>query len=107
MVFMSHKFLLYLLGNKFVFNVDHMALMHLINMPQVFGKIAKWLLLFLKYNFMVVYKLGKNHAVANVLSRLLGHTCTIVCDTTYMVTWDVTYYLKTSQFLNNLSMVHK
>jgi len=36
----------------------------------VFGRIAKWLLLFLKYEFTIVYKLGKRHVVADVLSRL-------------------------------------
>ncbi len=59
MVFSLHKFRHYLLGNKFVFYVDQMALVYLVNKPQVSGKITKWLLLFLKYDFIVVYKLGK------------------------------------------------
>ncbi len=45
MVYALHKFKHYLLGNQFVFYVDHMALMYLVNKPQVFGKIVKWLLL--------------------------------------------------------------
>jgi hypothetical protein len=64
MVFVLHKFKHYLLGNKFVFYVDHMALVYLINKPQVSWKITKWLLLFLEYDFIVVYKLGKTHVVA-------------------------------------------
>jgi hypothetical protein len=36
----------------------------------VFGRIAKWKLLFLEYEFMVVYKLGRTHVVADALSRL-------------------------------------
>ncbi len=51
MVFVLHKFRYYLLGNKFVFYVDHMALVYLVNKPYVLGKIPKWLLLFLKYDF--------------------------------------------------------
>jgi hypothetical protein len=67
MVFVLHKFRHYLLSNKFVFYVDHMAL---INKPQVSWRIARWLLLFLKYDFMIVYKLNKIHEVANTLSKL-------------------------------------
>jgi hypothetical protein len=48
MVFALHKFRHYLLGNKFVFYVDHMALVYLVNKPQVLGITTKWLLLFLE-----------------------------------------------------------
>jgi hypothetical protein len=34
-------------------------------------RIVRWLLLFLEYDFTVMYKLGKIHVVANALSRLL------------------------------------
>jgi hypothetical protein len=54
MVHVLHKFKHFLLGNKFVFYVDHMAMVYLVNKPQVFGWIAKWLLLFLEYEFIVV-----------------------------------------------------
>jgi len=70
MVFSLHKFKHYLLGNKFVFYVDHMALVYLVNKPQVSRKIARWLLLFLEYDFTVVYKPSRIHVVANALSRL-------------------------------------
>jgi hypothetical protein len=48
-----------------------MALVYLINKPHVFRRIAKWLLLFLEYEFIVVYKHSKTHVVANALSKLL------------------------------------
>jgi hypothetical protein len=70
MVFVLHKFKHYLLGNKFLFYVDHMALVYLVNKPQVLGKIARWLLLFQEYDFIVVYKLGIIHVIANALSNL-------------------------------------
>jgi hypothetical protein len=35
MVFVLHKFKHYLLGNKFLFYVDHMALVYLVNKPHV------------------------------------------------------------------------
>jgi hypothetical protein len=70
MVFPLHKFIHYLLGNKFVFYVDHMALVYSVDKPQVSRKIARWLLLFLEYDFIAVYKPCKTHVVADALSRL-------------------------------------
>ncbi len=70
MAFALHKFRHYLLGDKFVFYVDHMALIYLMNKSQVLGRIIRWLLLILEYDFMVIYKLGRTHVVENVLSRL-------------------------------------
>jgi hypothetical protein len=70
MVCTLHKFKHYLLGNQFVFYIDHMTLMYLVNKPQVFGRIVRWLLLFLKYDFKIIYKLGRSHLMADVLNRL-------------------------------------
>ncbi len=36
----------------------------------MFGSIAKWLLLFLMYEFIGVYKHDRTHVVADVLSKL-------------------------------------
>jgi hypothetical protein len=69
MVYALNKYRHYLLGNKFVSFVDHMALVYLVNKPQVSGRIARWLLLFLEYDFTMVYKLGKTHGVADALSK--------------------------------------
>jgi hypothetical protein len=68
-IFTLHKFKHYLLSNKLVFYVDHMALVYLVNKPQVLRKIVRWLLLFLKYDFTIVYKPGKTEFT---LSRLLN-----------------------------------
>jgi len=70
MVFVLHKFRHYLLGNMFVFYVDRMALVYLVNKPHVSWKITNWLLLFLEYDSTVVYKLNKTHVVIDALSRL-------------------------------------
>ncbi len=50
--------------------VTSLYFMYLINKPQLFGKITRWLLLFLKYDFKIVYKHGRFHLMANALSRL-------------------------------------
>jgi hypothetical protein len=47
-----------------------MALVYFVNKPQVSKRIARWLILFLEYDFIIVYKLGKTHVVTNALSRL-------------------------------------
>jgi hypothetical protein len=70
MVFSLHKLRHYLLGNKFVFYVDHMALVYLVNKPQVSWRLAKWLLFFLEYDFTILYKPGRIHVIADALSRL-------------------------------------
>jgi hypothetical protein len=74
MVFSLHKFKHHLLGNKFVFYVDHMALVYLVNKPHVSWKITRWLLLFFEYDFTIVYKPSKTHVVGNALLRLPDST---------------------------------
>jgi hypothetical protein len=51
-----------------------MALVYLVNKSQVLGRIIRWLLLFLEYDLIIVYKLGRIHVVANALSKLLNIT---------------------------------
>jgi hypothetical protein len=70
MVFALHKFRHYLLGNKPIFYVNHMALFYLVNKPKVSRRVARWLLLILEYDFIVVYKPCRTHVVIDVLSRL-------------------------------------
>ncbi len=66
-----HRFRLFLLGNKFVFYVDHMAFVYMVNKPQVSRGITRWLLLFLEYQITIFYRLGRTHVVVDVLSKLL------------------------------------
>jgi hypothetical protein len=70
MVYALNKFKHYLLGNMFTFYVDHMALMCLVNKPHVFCRLARWLLLFLEYDFKIIYKPCRSHLMADALSRL-------------------------------------
>ncbi len=73
MVYVLHKFRHFLLGKQFIFYVNHMALMYFVNKPQVFGKIIIWLL-FIKYEFKIVYKPSRTHLVVDVLSILLNNS---------------------------------
>jgi hypothetical protein len=47
-----------------------MALVYLFNKSHVSRRIVKWLLLFLKYDFTIVYKPCKTHVIGDALSRL-------------------------------------
>jgi hypothetical protein len=61
MVYALHKFKHYLFNNMFTIFVDHIVLVYLVNKPQVSGMLIKWLLLFLEYDFKIVYKHGRSH----------------------------------------------
>ncbi len=113
MVFSLHN----LLGNKFVFYVDHMALVYLVNKPQVSRRIIRWLLLFLEYDFTIVYKPSRIHVVADALSRLPDNAKPIgVSNQTINASlfyigheWlnDVKEFLKIGQIESTLSMQQK
>jgi hypothetical protein len=47
-----------------------MALVYLVNKPHVLGKITRWLLLFLEYDFTIMYKPCKSFVVIDALLRL-------------------------------------
>jgi hypothetical protein len=70
MVVALHKCRHYLLSNRFIFYIDHMALVYLVNKPQIFSKLIRWLLLFLEYNFKFVYKPSRSHLMVDGLSIL-------------------------------------
>jgi hypothetical protein len=71
MVYALQKCKHYLLANMFTFYANHMALMYLVNKPQVFGKFVNWLLLFMEYDFKIVYKLGRSHLMADAWNGIL------------------------------------
>lgn len=68
MVYVLHKVRHYLLGNLFVFLIDHMVVVYLVNKPQVSRCIIQWLFLFLEYDLKVSYKPTKFHNVVDALS---------------------------------------
>jgi hypothetical protein len=73
MVYALHKFRHYLLGNQFVFYVDHIVLVYLVNKPQVSSKITRWLLLFLEYGFKMIYKPRRSHLMVRAIRYLTDH----------------------------------
>ena len=71
MVYAVKKFCHYLWANQFVFFVDHQALLYLVNKPCNTGRIVRWFLILLEFDFTIVVKKGITHQRANHLSRLL------------------------------------
>ncbi|MCO5569649.1 hypothetical protein L7F22_023365 [Adiantum nelumboides] len=70
MIYSIKKFRYYLLATKFVFYVDHQALLYLVNKPCATKRISRWLLIILEFDFTVVVKPGKKHLMADRLSRI-------------------------------------
>jgi hypothetical protein len=72
MVFSVKKFRHYLMCNLVVFFVDHMAIKYLVNKAELSGRLARWVLLLEKFDYLVEYKPGRMHLQADHLSRLSG-----------------------------------
>ena len=70
MVYAVKKFCHYLLANQFVFYVDHQALLYLVNKPCATGRITRWMLILLEFDFTVVVRPGKKHLMADHMSRI-------------------------------------
>ena len=70
MVYVVNKFRHYLLGNKFTFHVDHSALVYLVAKQALHGKFAPWMLILTEFEFTLIHMPGKEHTVADFLSRL-------------------------------------
>ena len=71
MIFEIKKYRYYLLANKLVFFIDHQALLYLVNKPCNTGRIVRWFLILLEFDFTVVVKQGKTHLRADQLSRMV------------------------------------
>ena len=71
MIYAVKKFRHYLLANKFVFFVDHQALMYLVNKPCAIGRIVWWFVILLEFDFTVAVKKGSTHQRVDHLSRIM------------------------------------
>ena len=71
MIFAVKNYQHYLLANKFVFFTDHQALLYLVSKPCNTGRIVRWFLILLEFDFTVVVKQGKTHLRADHLSKMI------------------------------------
>ena len=71
MIFAIKKYRHYLLAKKIIFFTDHQALMYLVNKPYNTGKIMRWFLILLKFDFTVVFKQEKTHLRVYHLSQMI------------------------------------
>ena len=72
MIYAVKQYRHYLLSNKFVFFTNHQALLYLVNKPCNTGRIVRWFLILLEFDFTVVVKKGITHQRADHLSRLIN-----------------------------------
>jgi hypothetical protein len=70
MVYALHKFCHYLLSNKIHLLCGPYGTIILGSKTQVSRRITRWLLLFLEHNFLLIYKLGIFHFMANSLYQM-------------------------------------
>ena len=70
MIYVVKKFWHYLLATQFVFFVDHQALLYLVNKPCSIGRIVRWFVILLEFDFIVAVKKGSTHQRADHLSRI-------------------------------------
>ena len=70
MVYTVKKFFHYLLANQFVFFVDHQALLYLVNKPCSTGRLVRWFVILLEFEFIVAVKKGSTHQRADHVSRI-------------------------------------
>ena len=87
MVFSVKKYQHYLLMNKVIFFVDHMALRYLVNKPNLSGRLARWILLLTKFDYIVQYKSRKMHLQVDHLSRLSTEVGTEDIDDEFLDGW--------------------
>ena len=70
MIYAIKLFFHYLLANKFVFFVDHQALLYLVIKPCSTRQIVRWFVILLEFDFTVVVKKGLTHKRADHMSRI-------------------------------------
>ena len=68
MIYAVKKFWHYLLANPFVFYVDHQALLYLVNKPCNTGRIVRWFIILLEFDFTVCVRPRKSNMRADHLS---------------------------------------
>ena len=80
MVYAVNKFCHYLLANKIVFFVDHQALLYLANKPCNTGRIVRWFVILLEFDFTIAIKKGLTHKRADHMSRITNGKAPIGVD---------------------------
>ena len=70
MVYAMKKFRHYLLANKFVFFVNHQALLYPVNKPCLMGRITRWFLILMEFDFTIVVRKGRTHVLTHHMSRI-------------------------------------
>ena len=70
MIYSVTKFQYYLLGQKFTFHVDHLALIYFVTKQSLKGKLAQWMLLLHEFKFSIHHQQRVQHVEVDYLSHL-------------------------------------
>ncbi|CAN0009948.1 unnamed protein product, partial [Heterosigma akashiwo] len=68
-IFALKTFRCYVIGSRFCLVTDHQALKNLKLVKKPSGRVARWLMTLLEYDFELVYRSGKLNTTADCLSR--------------------------------------
>ena len=69
------KYRPFLYGRKFSVITDHCSLCYLMKAKNLSGRLSRWALKLMEYDFDIKYNKGKNHSDADYLSRYTSHDC--------------------------------
>ena len=69
-IYACKKFRHYLLGYDVVFHTDHDAIRHLVNKPDLSGRVARWIMLVQEFQYQIKVKPGLGNKNVDFLSRL-------------------------------------
>ena len=70
LIYACKKFRHYLLGYEVVFHTDHDAIKYLVNKPDLFGCVARWIMLLQEFQYTIKVKPGHGNKNVDFLSRL-------------------------------------
>lgn len=74
LIWAIEKFRPYVEGTRFTVITDHYSLLWLFNLRDPTGRLARWALRLQPYDFTIIHRKGKEHAVPDMLSRVPQET---------------------------------
>ena len=77
MVYVVKKFMHYQLVNRFLFFMDHQDLLYLVNKPCLIGRITRWMLILLEFDFTIIVRKATTHVLADNMSWIPNREATI------------------------------
>lgn len=100
MIWAIQKYRGYLEGYRFTVVTDHSSLMWLNNLKNPTGRLARWALFLLEYDYRIIYRKGSSHLVPDALSRLHESPETLNLVANPKNSWYVRRFIAVTDFPN-------